>query len=64
LNLNGLENLSQVGRNLIIENNLELVNLCGITNLVSQDGILEDYIVFDNAYNPSQQDILDGNCSQ
>ncbi|MGK0387071.1 MAG: hypothetical protein ACI849_001691 [Patiriisocius sp.] len=64
MNLNGLENLSQVGRNLIIENNLELVNLCGITNLVSQDGILEDYIVFDNAYNPSQQDILDGNCSQ
>lgn len=55
---------------LLISNNPMLNDLCGITALIEADndpnttqGISGMYIVSGNAFNPSEQDILDGNCS-
>ncbi len=61
--LNGLENLERV-ENLDIIFNYALSDLCALTGLVASGGVSGNYRVDGNAYNPSQQDILDGNCSQ
>ena len=41
-----------------------LKNLCGLQNLLSNDGLKGNYNVSDNLFNPSKQEIIDGNCSQ
>ena len=58
--LSGLENLNF--KALIIEDNSSLVNFCSITNQIN--GNLNIYSVSGNSYNPTQQDIIEGNCSQ
>ena len=58
--LSGLENLNF--KALIIEDNSSLVNFCSITNRIN--GNLNIYSVSGNSYNPTQQDIIEGNCSQ
>ncbi len=62
-NLDGLNNLIFVGSSISIEYNDNLSDFCGITNAIV-NGFYGDYLVQANAYNPSQQDIIDGNCSQ
>ncbi len=59
--LNGLENLSEV---FILEsgNNPQLSNFCALQNLVSEDPNIS-LNIHHNAYNPTKQDIIDGNCS-
>jgi len=61
--INGLSNLQTVMGNLSIINNPQLTNLCGIENLISNNGLDGDYTVEGNVYNPTLQDIIDGNCS-
>lgn len=60
--LDELDNLEYVGGNFKIENIPNLFSFCGITNLVTNGEIVGDYIVENNLYNPTQQDIIDGNC--
>jgi len=60
--LDELENLQFVGGNFTIVNIPNLFSFCGITNLVTNGEIIGDYIVENNLYNPTQQDIIDGNC--
>jgi hypothetical protein len=57
-NLNGLENISNIIK-LNIANNSSLTDFCGIRNALP---VQTYYNVNGNAYNPSQQDIIDGNC--
>ncbi len=64
INLNGLSNLQYVGYSLNINHNEVLSDLCGITPLINSNGIQYKYYVSSNAYNPTEQDILNGNCSQ
>ena len=56
--LDGLENISNIN-SLHILNNSSLTDYCGISNVLP----VQSYYVDGNAYNPSQQDIIDGNCS-
>lgn len=63
-NLDGLINLVSIlgNGNLEVVNNTSLYDLCGITALIQNNGIEGNYIISGNTYNPSEQDILDGNC--
>lgn len=64
-NINGLSNLQSVnGEYLRVRANVSLSNLCGLTNIVANGGITGLYQIYENLYNPTQQDIIDGNCSQ
>ncbi|GHC54777.1 cadherin repeat domain-containing protein [Ulvibacter litoralis] len=62
-NIDGLSNLSTLTDNLFIEMNNNLTDLCGLQNLLTNGGLSGDYTVVNNAYNPTEQDIIDGNCS-
>ncbi len=62
-NLNGLENLHSIERDLRIRDNSALSNFCGLKPLLVNNGLGENYYVSGNAYNPTKQDIIDGNCS-
>ncbi len=59
----GLEGLTHVGGNFQVVNNSNFGDFCVFTNLIENEGIQQNYIVSGNSFNPSQQDILDGNCS-
>ena len=63
-NLNGLEGLSTVNSELSISLNKSLYDFCGINNLIFNGTINGDFLTQGNAYNPTYQDMLDGNCSQ
>lgn len=59
-NLDAFSNLSVAG-GIGIGNNVNLDNFCGLTTLMSNN-FTGSFSVSGNAYNPSQQDIIDGNC--
>ncbi len=63
ISLDGLNNLVEIEFEFEVRNNSNLNDFCSITNLITSGGLLGNYIVNDNAYNPTQQDIIDGNCS-
>ncbi|GAA3793121.1 hypothetical protein GCM10022271_26610 [Corallibacter vietnamensis] len=63
ININGLSSVQSIGEYITINNNQLLTNLCGIS-LVINNGFNGNYNVYDNGYNPTMQDIIDGNCSQ
>ncbi|MEZ4796343.1 MAG: hypothetical protein R2785_04140 [Flavobacteriaceae bacterium] len=75
-NLDGLSGLIHIEGNLaastygcpdggIVCGNNSLVNFCGLTNLVATGFNVEYGDIFQgNAYNPTVQDIINGNCSQ
>ncbi|HPF11959.1 MAG TPA: hypothetical protein PKW08_10790 [Flavobacteriaceae bacterium] len=60
-NLNGLEGLTHI-YSLRIVNNTNLTDFCSLQNLLTTDTNTGFY-AFENAYNPTKQDIIDGNCS-
>lgn len=65
-NLQNLDNLSQlrgINANLMIDSNFNLTDLCGLTNAAQDLGIIGNYIVSDNAFNPTRNDLINGNCS-
>jgi hypothetical protein len=62
INLNGLQNISSVSGDLVIYNNSSLDDLCGLNNLIINGGLTGQYTVLSNPYNPSQQDIINGDC--
>lgn len=62
--LTGLDNITSVGGDLEIRENDSLTDLCGIRPIFLNNGLVGNYSVSDNAYNPTEQNIIDGNCSQ
>ncbi|WP_339701520.1 hypothetical protein [uncultured Marixanthomonas sp.] len=62
-NLDFLTNLEEVDGDLIITGNNRLENLCGLQPLLAANNLNGTYTVADNPYNPSKQDIIEGNCS-
>lgn len=62
--LNGLENLTSIGGFLNITHNWELTDFCGIAPLFNNNGLTDTYTVNNNSFNPTEEDILNGNCSQ
>lgn len=61
-NLDNFSNLNRIDGNLKIAENDFLTDFCGLTNLIT-NGHVGAYQVYGNGFNPSQQDIIDGNCS-
>lgn len=62
-NINGLSNLSHVEDNLDLIRNPLLSDFCGLQSLFLDNGLAGEYNAFENAYDPTKQDIIDGNCS-
>lgn len=65
VNLRGLNKLNSMKGNLQIDENENLSDFCGIQNLLSGGGFPEAafYFANNNAFDPSKQDIIEGNCS-
>lgn len=63
-NLDDLSNLNRTYTDVNIWYNSALTDLCGLQNIVQADNIDGVYNVHDNAFNPTFQNIADGNCSQ
>jgi hypothetical protein len=63
-NLDGLINLEGTFNGITITNNTELVNFCGLTKLINGGGNKSSYYILNNGYNPTVQDMNDGNCSK
>lgn len=63
-NINGIANLNMTHNLAEVEilENTQMIDLCGLTFLVLNSD-LYNYEVENNGYNPTQQDIIDGNCS-
>ena len=59
-NLSGLDNVT-VEDVLLIENNVSLNDYCALNPQSANASIFD---IYGNAFNPTQQDILTGNCSQ
>ena len=60
-NLDGLINVA--GANSIrITSNATLKDFCGLTKLINGGGLTGNFSVSSNGYNPTMQDIMDGNC--
>jgi hypothetical protein len=61
--LNGFNIANTNGNIYILYNNL-LTDLCAITSLFSSSSFTSDVTINNNGYNPSVQNIIDGDCSQ
>ncbi|MFO7525297.1 MAG: hypothetical protein R6W68_07570, partial [Ignavibacteriaceae bacterium] len=62
-NLNGFSNLSYIGGDLEIRRNPSLSYFCGIYNLLNTDGLEGNFLVSENAVNPTIQELIDcGSC--
>ncbi len=62
--LDALENIQSVGGNIKIKKNYRLTDLCGLRPYLSTGNFNNTYSVYDNGFNPTKQDIIDGNCAQ
>lgn len=62
-NLDGLANLTTLEGYLHIGNNTVLNDFCGLSSLIDEDFSIESYLVEDNLYNPTIEDMLNNNCS-
>ncbi len=62
-NLDMLQNLISVGGDLKFADNSSLFDYCGLQNLIDANGLQGNFITQNNAYNPTYQDMLNGDCS-
>jgi hypothetical protein len=58
-----LNNLTLVNTDITLYNNSTLTNFCSLQNLFNNGSLNGTYQVSENGFNPTQQDIIDGNCS-
>lgn len=63
-NVNSLYNLKSIGRGLSIYNNESLSDFCGLKSLTENISSTTSIQIILNAYNPTINDIANGNCSQ
>lgn len=63
-NLNALTNVISVSGNISILNNPSLSDFCGIKDLIQSNGLSGNFEAFWNSYNPSENDLQNGNCIQ
>jgi len=62
LDIHSLSNIVNISGPITITNNGSLGSFCGIRPLLQSGTFSGTYTVSDNFYNPTQQDIIDGNC--
>lgn len=63
-NLAGLENIETVAGTLQITNNTKLRSLCALADMITNSGHSGSYSVSGNSYNPTKQQIINGDCEQ
>lgn len=63
-NVDGLANVGGAANNVNINSNTVLRSLCGITKLVKANAISGSFTIANNAYNPTKEQIVAGQCSQ
>ncbi|WP_299673741.1 hypothetical protein [uncultured Tenacibaculum sp.] len=63
-NLDALANFWFVKGRLLVEDNGLLNDLCGITKLAKEGEEFGYFTIIDNLFNPTKQNLIDGNCSQ
>lgn len=63
LNLDGLSGLNTINGLLRVSGNTSLTDFCGLTHLLEQEPLCCGYGVAENGYNPTVEDILNGDCS-
>ncbi len=61
--LSGLNNLTLVEGELTISRNPQLTNFCALGSPFQNNTIFDTFNISSNLFNPSLQDILDGNCT-
>ncbi len=59
--LSGIENITVLNQLHIYDNDM-LTNFCVVEDLIV-NGVVENLFIQNNAYNPTEQDFLNGNCS-
>lgn len=64
ISMSGLEKLTTINEILDIYGNERLKDFCALTRLLKNNGVKGTYSVSNNSFNPSKQDIIDGNCSK
>ncbi len=62
-NLDGLSSLTSIEGGLSVQLNYLLQNFCGLSNVFMGGNFNGFYTVNSNAFDPTQQDLIDGNCS-
>lgn len=62
--LNGLQNLNVFTGEMIIWGNQSLTNLCALQSIFTTGVFVSPATISQNAYNPTKEDIMAGNCSQ
>jgi hypothetical protein len=62
-NLGDLSQLTSIENDMVIIENNNLTDFCGLQTFLMDDGLGGSFTVYNNAFNPTQQDIIDGNCS-
>lgn len=63
ISLDGLDSLTTTGDGLKIYGNATLKDFCNVSILINNNGVNSPYIVEANLFNPSVEDIINGNCS-
>jgi hypothetical protein len=63
LSLDGIENIEIVECLIKITGNDSLVDFCAIKDLLSEDGAGGEVWIYENAFNPTVEDIINGDCS-
>ncbi|WP_250432362.1 hypothetical protein [Hanstruepera flava] len=62
-NLNGLSSLEHVGEDIYINFNDGLINFCGLENLFMDGSLVGSFNTLGNGYNPTSDDMINGDCS-
>ena len=62
--IDALENIHSVGGNIEIIRNYRLNDLCGLRPYLSTGNFNNTCTIYDNIYNPTMQEIIDGDCNQ
>jgi len=62
VNLEGLGNLTEVIGDLLIFSNDNLTDFCALQSLLINDAVAGQFTALANEYNPTLQEMIDGNC--
>ena len=63
-NINFLVNVIEINNGIQINDNYILTDFCGLEIAINSNGLIGNYSISLNAYNPTVDDIVSGNCSQ
>lgn len=63
-NLNFLTNVTTIGSGAEISFNMSLTDFCGLQTVFNSNGLNGNFVTGENAYNPTIDDIQNGNCRQ